>query len=132
MKPIIPHKYNIGFVVHNCNLETLSILEPWCDTLYIDDELGILKASYCELEQKHTKIDLKNKLKAIKHTTPDNDIVVEFDSKQLNQESFNIISQLSEIISQSGEIGEFELGIFKISIYAMTSYEHNLIHIYNK
>jgi glycosyltransferase involved in cell wall biosynthesis len=132
MKPIIPHKYNIGFVVHNCNLETLSILEPWCDTLYIDDELGILKASYCELEQKHTKIDLKNKLKAIKHTTPDNDIVVEFDSKQLNQESFNIISQLSEIISQSGEIGEFELSIFKISIYAMTSYEHNLIHIYNK
>jgi hypothetical protein len=38
-----------------------------------------------------------------------------------------IIPQLSEIITQSGEIGEFELGIFKISIYAMTTYERNLI-----
>ena len=30
------------------------------------------------------------------------------------------------------KIGEFVLGIFKISIYAMTTYEHELIHIYNK
>ena len=132
MKPIIPHKYNIGFVVHNCNLEMMSILEPWCDTLYTDDEMGVLEASYYELEQPHTKIDLKNKLKITKHTTPDNDIVVEFDAKQLNKESFSLIPQLSEIITESGEIGEFELDIFKISIYAMTTYEHDLVHIYNK
>ena len=110
----------------------MSILEPWCDTLYTDDELGILEASYYELEQPHTKIDLKSKLKVIKHTTPDNDIVIEFDAKQLTQESFKLITQLPEIITQSGEIGEFELDIFKISIYAMTTYEDKLIHIYNK
>jgi hypothetical protein len=127
MKPIIPPKYNVGFVVHNCNLEAMAVLEPWCDTLYTDDEMGVLEANYYELEQKHTKIDLKNKLKVTKYSTPDNDIIVEFDAKQLNQESFKIIPQLSEIITQSGEIGEFELGIFKISIYAMTTYERNLI-----
>ena len=127
MKPIIPHKYNVGFVVHNCNLEAMSILEPWCDTLYTDDEMGVLEASYHDLEQKHTKVDLVKKLKLIKHTTPDNDIVIEFDAKQLDQEAFKVITQLSEIIAQSGEVGEFELGIFKISIYAMTTYEHQLI-----
>lgn len=127
MKPIIPHKYNVGFVVHNCDLESMAILEPWCDTLYTDDEMGVLEANYYDLEQKHTKIDLKNKLKVIKHSIPDNDIVVEFDAKKLNQESFKIIPQLSEIITQSGEIGEFELDIFKISIYAMTTYENKLI-----
>jgi len=132
MKPIIPHKYNIGFVVRNCTLEMMSILEPWCDTLYTDDEMCVIESHYLDLEQKHTKIDLKNKLKTIKHTTPDNDIIIEFDAKQLNKESFNTITQFPEIIAESGEVGEFELDIFKISIYAMTTYEHNLIHIYNK
>ena len=132
MKPIIPPKYNIGFAVNNCNLEALSILEPWCDTIYINDEMGVLEACYYELEQKHTKVDLLKKIKTTKYLTLDNDIIVEFDAKQLNQESFNIIPQLSEIIKTSGEIGEFELGIFKISIYAMTTYEHELVHIYNK
>jgi glycosyltransferase involved in cell wall biosynthesis len=127
MKPIIPHKFNVGFVIHNCNLETMSILEPWCDTLYTDDEMCVIESHYLDLEQKHTKVDLKSKLKIIKHTTPDNDIVVEFDAKQLNQEAFTLITQFPEIIAQSGEVGEFELGIFKISIYAMTTYELQLI-----
>jgi glycosyltransferase involved in cell wall biosynthesis len=127
MKPIIPHKYNVGFIVRNCNLEIMSILEPWCDTLYTDDEMCVIESHYLDLEQKHTKIDLKSKLKIIKHTTPDNDIIIEFDAKQLNQEAFTLITQLPEIIAQSGEVGEFELGIFKISIYAMTTYEQQLI-----
>lgn len=132
MKPIIPHKYDIGFVVHNCNLDALAVLEPWCDTIYIDDEMGVLESHYIDLEQKHTKINLKSKIKIIKHTTPNNDIVVEFDANKLNQESFNIIPQLSEIIAASGDVGEFELGIFNISIAYMDTYEHNLVHIYNK
>jgi len=91
-----------------------------------------LKSHYIDLEQKHTKIDLNSKLKLTKYSSPDNDIVVKFDAKQLNKDSFNIIPQLSEIISEAGEIGEFELDIFKISIYALTTYEHTLINIYNK
>jgi hypothetical protein len=37
MKPIIPHKYNIGFKVHNCNL--LEALEPWCDVIWVDENI---------------------------------------------------------------------------------------------
>ena len=132
MKPIIPHKYDIGFVVNNCNLQLMAALEPWCSTLYTDDEMGVLEASYLENEQPHTKIDLKNKLKVIKYTTPNNDIVVEFDGKALTQESFNMLAQLPEIIAGSGEIGTFELDIFKITIKCLNTYEDTLIYIYNK
>jgi glycosyltransferase involved in cell wall biosynthesis len=132
MKPIIPHKYDIGFVVDNCNLQLMAVLEPWCSTLYTDDEMGVLEAAYYEQEQPHTKINLKDKLKVIKQSIPNNDIVVKFDSKLLTQESFNILTQLPEIIAESGEIGTFELDIFKIAINNLKTYEHNLIHIYNK
>ena len=129
MKPIIPPKYDIGFVVHKCNLQLLQALEPWCSTLYTDDEMGILEAAYYELEQKHTSIDLKSKLKVIKYTIPNNDIVVEFDATKLTQESFNILNQLPEIIQESGDIGSFELSIFKIDIKNMVEYQNNLIKL---
>jgi glycosyltransferase involved in cell wall biosynthesis len=125
MKPIIPHKYDIGFVVNNCNLEMLSILEPWCDSIYISD-IETLLPQYLDLEQSHTKFNLKDRVKPI-NNVPNNDIVIEFDAKQLNQESFKTLTQFPEIIEASGEEGEFELDIFNISIIGMNTYEHNLI-----
>lgn len=129
MKPIVPHKYNVGFVVHSCNLQAMTVLEPWCSTLYTDDEMGVLESAYYELEQPYTKFNLLNKLKTIKHNIPDNDIIVEFDAKQLTQNSFNLLQQLPEIIADSGELGTFELDIFKITIKALTTYEHELIYL---
>jgi glycosyltransferase involved in cell wall biosynthesis len=132
MKPIIPHKYNIGFVVEKCTLQLMTALEPWCSTLYTDDEMCVIESHYLDLEQPSTKIDLKQRLKLFKHIVPNNDIVVEFDGSKLDQEHFNILMQLPEIIMESGEVGKFELGIFKIDIRSLTTYEHDLIHIYNK
>jgi glycosyltransferase involved in cell wall biosynthesis len=132
MKPIIPPKYNIAFIVSNCNLNTLATLEPWCDAIYIDDEMGVLETAYYENEQPHTKIDLKSKIKSSKYTNSKEDITIEFNAQNLNQDNFNILTQLPEIIEESGEVGEFELDIFKIKINAMNTYEQNLVHIYNK
>ncbi len=132
MKPIIPHKYDIGFIVHKCNLNLMANLEPWCSTLYTDDEIGVLEAAYYEQEQPHTKIDLKSKLKVIKYSTPTNDIIVEFDATLLNQDAFIMLTQLPEIIADSGELGIFGLDIFKITINSLNTYENDLIHIYNK
>ena len=42
-----------------------------------------------------------------------------------------LISQLSEIIQSSGEIGSFELGNLKITINSLDTYEHNLIKVNN-
>lgn len=132
LKPIIPHKYDIGFIITNCNLEVMSALEPWCSMLYTDDEMGILEASYYETEQKNTLIDLRSKLKTIKYGFPDNDILVKFDAQKITPFSFELIQQLSEIIAESGEVGEFELDIFNIKIKKMDTYEQELVHIYNK
>ena len=132
MKPIVPHKYNIGFVVEKCTLQLMTALEPWCSTLYTDDEMCVIESHYLDLEQPSTKMDLKQRLKLFKHTAPNNDIIVEFDGSKLDQEHFNILMQLPEIIMESGEVGKFELGIFKVDIRSLTTYEHDLIHIYNK
>ena len=120
-------KYDIGFVVSNCNYDLLTFLEPWCSTIYVDDEMQVLTTHYIDAEQKHTKFNLDKKIKDLKHTIPNNDVIVKFDGKQLTNESFQLLIQLPEIIAESGEVGDFELDIFKISIYSTETYEHKLI-----
>jgi glycosyltransferase involved in cell wall biosynthesis len=130
--PIIPHKYNIAFVVNNCNLQLLEILEPWCDRIYVDEVFKIGRMwDYVETEQANTKFDLSKRVLTIKSNDPvgENDIVVEFDATKLTNNNFQLIQQLSEIIQESGEIGEFELDIFKIKIKSLETYEKDLIFI---
>jgi len=129
--PVIPHKYNIAFVVKNCNMQALEVLEPWCDRIYIEDDMQVLTDSYIEKEQPNTKFDLKKRVFCIGINDPhgENDIVLEFDLKNFTQQSFNIIQQLSDIITGSGEIGKFELDCFRISIHHLETYENSLIKI---
>jgi GT2 family glycosyltransferase len=126
-------KYNIAFIVKNCNYDMLATLEPWCDRIYINDEMGVLQAMYYENEHKTTSYDLKKRILNIGYNDPkgENDIIVEFDGIQLNQTSFNIIQNLSDIITESGAVGEFELDIFKITINQIESITNNLIFISN-
>lgn len=125
--PILPHKYNIGFVVHNCILELLAILEPWCDAIYVNEVFNIGRAwDYVEMEQANTKFDLSKRVKNIKDKPIEN-IIIEFDATKLNQNNFQLIQQLPEIIHESGEVGKFELDIFKITINSLETYEHTLI-----
>lgn len=130
MKPIITPKYDIGFKVLNTNSELLEALEPWCSTILIDDEMQVLTTHYLDKEQHNTSYDLSKKIL----TTPwkkdlGNDIVVTIDRKTFNQETFNIIQNLPQIIKQSGEVGEFELGNLFISIKALNEYQNNLIKL---
>ena len=125
MMPIVTPKYDIGFVVKNCNYETLYEVEPWCSTIYVD--WG--NKDYIVTEQPNTIIDLKDRVKSRIDDTPDNDIIVEFDAKELTPQQFNYIAQLSEILANDEEleVGEFELGIFKIKVNKIKTYEEDLI-----
>jgi len=127
--PVIVPKYNIAYVVRACNLELLAALEPWCDRIYIEDEMGVLQAAYYEAEQKNTSYDLKKRVLTVEYNNPvgENDIVVELDARQFTQQSFNTIQQLPQIIQQSGEIGEFELDVFKVTINSLTEYQNDLV-----
>jgi glycosyltransferase involved in cell wall biosynthesis len=127
MKPIIPNKYNIGFAVHNCSYELLSALEPWCGRIYIDDDSFISR--YINEEQPNTTMDLSKRVMNIKSQNPTDydDVIVEFDATKLTQQSYQLIQQLPEILTESGEIGAFELDIFNIAISSLELHTPKLL-----
>jgi len=128
MKPIVPPKYNVGFVVRHCNFQMLELLEPWCDDIYIEDDMQVLTGSYIQKEQSNTKFNLNERIHCIGYSDPTkNDIIVEFDARRMNQQSFDIVQNLSQIIQSSGEVGSFELDIFSINISKLQTYETDLI-----
>ena len=128
MKPIVPPKYDIGFVVKNCNSNLLEILEPWCDTIYIEDTMQVLTIDYFEKEKNNTAYDLSNRIKPYDNEKQ-NEILVRLDRASFNQEDYKIIQQLSEIIKDSGAIGSFQLGNLFIDIIQMNEYQNNLIKL---
>ena len=128
MMPIIPPKYDVGFVVKNCGLDQLRALEPWCSDIYGDwvGHKGFHVNKYIEEEQPNTQFDLSKKLHSL-YTEPDNDVVVRFDASKLNQNNFQILTKLSSILQESGQVGEMELEIFEFYINKLNTYEKELI-----
>ena len=59
-------------------------------------------------------------------TEPFNDIVVEFNALEITPQKMNFIGNLSSVIQDSGEIGEMEYDIFKITINKLKTYEEEL------
>jgi hypothetical protein len=127
--PIVSPKYNVAYVVKNCPEQLVSILEPWCDRIYIENQ-DIVNI-YIDREQKNTSYELNQRVFSLTNNNPEweNDIVIEFDVNQLNQQNFQLLQQLPNIIKESGEIGTFELDVFKIVINHLEEYQDNLIKI---
>jgi len=122
MKPIVPPKYDMGFVVENCGLEALSALEPWCSTIYVDNN----RSHYIDLEQSNTSFNLSERVLPYDNEK-NNNILVEIDGTTITQQDFQIINQLAEIIQDSGEIGEFKVSNLKVTVIELKTYENNLI-----
>ena len=125
MKPIISPKYDIGFIVKNSqDVQLIEALEPWCTNIYVDAS----RENYIELEQKNTLYNLLEKVLPYDNEK-NNEILVNIDGSKFNQQDFQIIQKLSEIIKDSGQIGEFELGNLFINIIQMNEYQNNLIKL---
>jgi len=130
LKPIISPKYNIGFVVYNCTYQLLELLEPWCSIIQSDRQMFNTKESiwrYRNTEQENTLFDLSKRVNWPPKNKLTTDIVVEFDGLQLTNENFQFLQQLPNILKDSGEIGEMEYNIFKITINSLKTYEKDLI-----
>ena len=130
LKPIIPHKYNVGFIVENCTTELLKELEPWCSDIYGDwlGHKGYGVNTYIEEEQKNTQFNLSKKIHS-SYMELNNDILVSFDCEQLNSNNFQVLVNLSDILTDSGEIGHMQYEIFTFHIHSMKTYEKDLITI---
>jgi hypothetical protein len=107
----------------------LELLEPWCDRIYIDDEMQVITTHYFDTEQANTAYDLTKRVLCIGHNDPEgeNDIVVQMDGKRLSNQDFAYVQHLTEIIQDSGELGTFRLGGLNITIQNLQSYENDLI-----
>ena len=126
MKPIVPAKYDIGFVVKNCNSKLLELLEPWCSSIYIEDDMQVLTIDYFEKEKNSTLYDLSERIKPYDNEK-NNEIIIRLDAASFNQQDFTYIQQLSEIIQDNGEVGSFQLGNLFIDIVQMNEYQNTLI-----
>jgi len=128
MKPIILPKYDICFVVDKCTLKILEALEPWCSKIYVEEpDINII--DYITKEQKNTLYNLQSKIE-YNHgeATLEHDIVVEFDASKLTNDNFQFLTQLPEILQDSGEVGEVMLyDIFELVINLLKTYEKELI-----
>ena len=129
LMPRVLPKYNIGIQITGCNMDLLKALEPWCDRIYIDDEMQVLTTHYIDSEQPNTKFDLTKRIMTTTYNNPHeyDGVVVELDRRTFTQQDFAYIQQLAEIIQDSGEIGEFRLGNLRITIHSLESREKDLI-----
>jgi hypothetical protein len=84
---------------------------------------------YIKEEQPDTQFDLGERIKLYGNSKISelHNICVEFDCRMLNDNNFQTLVNLSEIIQQSGEIGEMEYDIFKFYIKSLETYEKNLV-----
>ena len=131
MKPIVPPKYDIGFIINNGNPGLLEALEPWCSTVYIkkpgtgsDDWVW----NYVQSEEMKTSSNLRQKVVPYDNEKQ-NDILVEIDGNTVGQQDYQYITQFAEIIASDDQLeaGEFRLGALKITINQINTYEKDLI-----
>jgi len=129
MKPIIPPKYDIGLIVKNCTNQLLAALEPWCNTIYVDEaNVPSMIDNYITLESPNTIMDLNERIKPYDYEKQ-NEILVRIDGSDFDEQDFNVIQLLSSIIKDSGEVGEFQLGQVFISIIQLNEYQNTLIKL---
>ena len=127
--PTIHPKYEVAFVINNCSENFLNVLEPWCGRIYTDLSKETL-ANYISNEQPNTFFDLSKRVLSIGENDPigENDIVVSFDGRNLNNQSFKYIQQLAEIFEANEiERGTFEFDIFSVTINSVKTYHQNLV-----
>ena len=131
MKPIVPPKYDIGFVVYNCSKQMLYELEPWCSKIYLDLNDSNTLSEYVKEEQEKTSYNLNDRVKlyGTNKISEIHDVCIEFDATKLTSENFQILVNISEILQDSGEVGVQELDIFKVYINKLDTYEKELIQL---
>ena len=121
MKPIIPSKYNVGFIIKNCDNDMLALLEPYCDNIYVDCDYS----EYVKKEQENTLINLSTRVLPYDNEKQ-NSILIKIDRKEFNEQDMIIVQKLSQILDDSGKVGEFKLNNLFINIIKYEKINHRV------
>jgi GT2 family glycosyltransferase len=115
-------KYDIGFVIENCDRNLIALVELFGE-VYANNAMP----EYIKDEQLHTKFNLSERVKQY-NAPKTNQILIYFDGTKFTNDHVGLLYQFPEIIANSGQIGTFELDIFKLDISGMDRLDHQLIH----
>ncbi len=121
--PIINPKYDVGIISHQNNIDLLRALEPWCSTIYTNCNIQ----DYIKTEQHNTTMDLYERVKPYDNEK-NNEILITI-GDNFDNEDYRHIQNLSAILKDSGEKGEFVLGNLRIEIIKMKDYVNDLINL---
>ena len=128
MKPIVPHKYDIAFIVNNCSDSILAQIEPYCSKIYCDTSVEQVY-DYINTEQPNTLYNLKDRIFPVSET-PSADIELWFDASKLSSTNVNFIQYLPDIIDSNGIVeGKFEFDIFTLIVHKIKHYENLFLDI---
>jgi GT2 family glycosyltransferase len=111
------------------NNSTLAFIKKWGTSV---QHTPLMKPIVSPVYKKSIKINNSNsQLEQVLEPWFNNgeDIIVTIDGNTFNQQDFQYIQQLNDIIKESGEIGEFQLGNLYIKINSLKEYQNDLIHI---
>jgi hypothetical protein len=100
-------------------------LEPWCDIIYPGLHRDVI-LQYIQVEQKNTAFELAYKIDP-EILVPEQDVVVYINGNMLDKEDWYYLTHLSELLDDSGEIGEMGIGNLKLKINALNHHEKDLI-----
>lgn len=129
MYPIIAPVYDITFVMKNCNSTVLKLIEPYASRVYIEDKS--LRQSYIHSEQFNSSYNLSERVLVKKDPVElyEGDIIVEFDVKLLTNTYGKILTIMTQMIKESGLIGNMEYEIFDIEIRIINDLKNKLIKV---
>jgi glycosyltransferase involved in cell wall biosynthesis len=115
MMPIVPKRYDTTFIVTNCNQNILSLLEPWCDRIYVDCDFR----KYIEFEENISMFEISKKINHIGNNI-DGDVVIKFDATKLSQDHLTqFIKNIPFVIEETNQLGNFNWDIFDIEIKSL-------------
>lgn len=123
------NRFNVGFIIKNCTNDLLYHLEPWCDTIYADYRFAHTIEPYIIKEQPNTSFNLYDRIKPYDNEK-NNDILVSFDGSKLDNNQFEIIRNLQNILGNTSPGETYEIGIFNIYVHSLNNNIKDLIFIH--
>lgn len=121
-----PAKYDVGLVLRRADLRTLEGLEPWADTVYIEDP--DLRARYIAAEQPKTLLDLGIRVRLLQDGRPANGVVLHADARRLDDSALTLIQNLTDILSKVPGPGRYDLGHgLHLMVRSLQTHEQELV-----
>lgn len=120
--------HNISFLLKNCSLEVLELLEPYAQNIYIKSDIDNIIERYIYNEQDKTKISLQHKLhdsSSFKENVPG--VYCAIDCNNINRNDIELITNLPYVIKKINKIGTHKINNITLFINDLNTIQESKI-----